>query len=130
MANKFPCPAKDPVPTIAPIPVPNTHSVALNFGAQETIMQVEAIYDNGKLEFVNPLKLKHERVRLLVTVPDEEVDTSLRDLVSEDVLLRARAMREHLDAVRDAPLLPDDALPDLTPKQIDRIQAFELREDR
>lgn len=93
-------------------------------------MQVEAIYDNGKLEFVNPLKLKHERVRLLVTVPDEEVDTSLRDLVSEDVLLRARAMREHLDAVRDAPLLPDDALPDLTPKQIDRIQAFELREDR
>ena len=93
-------------------------------------MEVEAIYENGKLEFVKPLKLKHQRVRLVVTVPDEAVDVSLRDLVSENVLLRARAMRERLDAVRDAPLPPDDALPDLTPKQIDRIKAFELREDR
>jgi len=25
-------------------------------------MEVEAIYDHGKLEFVRPLKLKHERV--------------------------------------------------------------------
>ena len=98
-------------------------------------MQVEAIYDHGKLEFVSPLKLKHERFRVLVTVPDHELEQApAQDLslanVPADVLERAQAMREHLDAVRDAPLPPDDALPELTPKQIDRIQAFELREDR
>ena len=93
-------------------------------------MQVEAIYENGKLEFVQPLRLKHERVRLLVTVPDEEVDVSVRHLVSEEVLERARAMREQLDAIRNAPLPSDESLPELTPKQIDRINAFELREDR
>ena len=36
-------------------------------------MQVEAIYNQGRLEFVQPLRLKHERFRLLVNVPDDEV---------------------------------------------------------
>jgi hypothetical protein len=39
-------------------------------------------------------------------------------------------MRQRLDAIRDAPLPPDETLPDLTQKQLDRIAAFELREDR
>ena len=98
-------------------------------------MQVEAIYDHGKREFVSPVELKHERFRVLVTVPDHALeqapapDLSLAN-VPADLLARAQAMREHLDAVRDAPLPPDDTLPDLTPKQIDRIQAVELRDDR
>ncbi len=36
-------------------------------------MQVEAIYNQGRIEFVQPLRLKHDHVRLVVTVPDEEV---------------------------------------------------------
>jgi hypothetical protein len=39
-------------------------------------------------------------------------------------------MRQRLDAIRDAPLPPDETLPDLNQKQLDRIAAFELREDR
>jgi hypothetical protein len=39
-------------------------------------------------------------------------------------------MRERLDAIRDAPLPPDDPLPDPTRKRLDRIKAFGLREDR
>lgn len=93
-------------------------------------MQVEAIYDHGKIEFVSPLKLKHERVRLVVTVPDDEIEIAHQQAVSDDVLQRARSMRERLDAIQDAPLPPDDTLPDLTQKQLDRIEAFELREDR
>jgi len=93
-------------------------------------MEVEAIYDQGKLEFVKPLKLKHERVRLFVTIPDDEVEVLNHYVVSEDVVQRARAMREQLDAIRNAPLPPDDQLLDLTQKRLDRIKAFELREDR
>ncbi len=36
-------------------------------------MQVEAIYDQGRIELTQPLHLRHPRVRVLVEVPDEEV---------------------------------------------------------
>lgn len=36
-------------------------------------MQVEAIYNQGRIEFVEPLRLKHDHIRLVVTVPDEEI---------------------------------------------------------
>lgn len=36
-------------------------------------MQVEAIYNRGRLEFVHPLKLKHDHLLLVVEVPDEEL---------------------------------------------------------
>jgi hypothetical protein len=36
-------------------------------------MQVEAIYNQGSIQFVQPLRLKHNHIRLVVTVPDEEV---------------------------------------------------------
>ena len=32
---------------------------------QETAMQVEAIYDHGKLEFIQPLRLKNGKIRLV-----------------------------------------------------------------
>ena len=34
-------------------------------------MQVEAIYDQGRIELAQPLHLRHPRVRVLVEVPDE-----------------------------------------------------------
>ena len=96
-------------------------------------MQVEAIYDHGRLEFVHPVQLKHDRVRLVVEVPDEEI-VNLYNLPAE-MLAQAQAMLDKLDAVRNAPLPPDqasdafshDALPELTAKQLERIEAFELR---
>ncbi len=36
-------------------------------------MQVEAIYNQGRLEFARPIKLKHDHLRLVVEVPDEEI---------------------------------------------------------
>ena len=36
-------------------------------------MQIEAIYDQGRIELTQPLHLRHPRVRVLVEVPDEEV---------------------------------------------------------
>lgn len=94
-------------------------------------MQVEAILDHGKLKFAQPLQLKHARLRLIVTIPDEEIILSdnPHNLLPE-VIERARVMRDKLDAIRNAPLPPDDELPELTARQLERIEAFELREDR
>lgn len=91
-------------------------------------MQVEAIYNQGRIEFVQPLRLKHDHVRLVVTVPDEEVETQANPYnLPPEVLQRAAEMRTRLDAVRHAPLPPDEELPEITAKQLERIAAFELR---
>jgi len=93
-------------------------------------MQIEAIYRQGRLEFVAPLRLKHDTVRVLVEVPDAEIESQADDQgLPPEVIARARAMREALDAIRDAPLPPDEQLPALTQKQQDRWEAFALREN-
>jgi predicted DNA-binding antitoxin AbrB/MazE fold protein len=94
-------------------------------------MQLEAIYDHGQLKFVQPVTLKHEYLRLIVNVPDEEIISGSKpNSLSSEVVERARVMRERLDAIRNAPLPPDDELPELSGRQRQRIAAFELREDR
>jgi len=97
-------------------------------------MQIEAIYENGKLEFVQPLRLKHERIRVMVTVPDHEVDAihssdlSLFDLPAE-VVERAKATLARMEAIKNAPIPADETLPELTEKQMERLAAFALRDD-
>ncbi len=54
-------------------------------------MQVEAIYNQGRIEFVQPLRLKHDHVRLVVTVPDEEIQT--------DVIPAADSMEARVRAI-------------------------------
>ncbi|MBL0352606.1 MAG: hypothetical protein WAS49_09185 [Candidatus Dechloromonas phosphoritropha] len=91
-------------------------------------MQVEAIYIQGRIEFVNPIKLKHDHLRLVVLVPDDEIETQSTPYeLSPDVLQKAEQMRQRIDAARRAPLSPDDELPKITAKQLERIEAFELR---
>ena len=94
-------------------------------------MQVEAIYNQGRLEFVHPLKLKHDHLRLVVEVPDDEIATQPNPYnLPAEVLERAAQMRSQLDAIRNAPLPSDDQLPPIAAKTLERIEAFALREDR
>lgn len=91
-------------------------------------MQVEAIYSQGGLAFVRPLKLKHEQLRLVVIVPDDEIDTSDNPYNLEpEVLAEAQAMLAKFDAIRNAPQTPDQWLSELSRRQLERIEAFELR---
>lgn len=94
-------------------------------------MQVEAIYHHGKLEFTHPLQLKHDNLRLVVNVPDDEiVNTSNPYNLPQEVIDLAAQMTERMDKIRNAPLPQDDQLPPVTAKTLDRIEAFALREDR
>ncbi|MFP4063573.1 MAG: hypothetical protein ACLFS2_12350 [Halochromatium sp.] len=97
-------------------------------------MHIEAIYDKGRLEFKTPLRLKRDTLTVIVEVPDEAIETAPQDDPCErlppEVIARAKAMREALDAIRDAPPPPDDELPALSDKQRQRLDAFALREDR
>lgn len=72
-------------------------------------MQVEAIYNSGKLEFVQPLQLRHQRFRVVVTVPDHEIelaepqDASPSSL-SAELVERAQAKLARLEAIKNAPM--------------------------
>jgi hypothetical protein len=92
-------------------------------------MQLEGMYDQGRLEFVHPLQLKHRRVRLMVTVPDEELEAAVPFDLPLKVLARAQALRQRLGAIRNAPPPSDEELPELTQQQLERLETFALRDE-
>lgn len=93
-------------------------------------MQVDAIYNHGKIELSQPLHLKHNNVRLVVTVPDDEIEVQDDAYnLPPEVLAMVKDMEEKLDRVRNAPPPADKDLPPLTQKQLDRIEAFALRDE-
>lgn len=97
-------------------------------------MQIEAIYDQGKLEFITPVKLRGGRIRVKVEIPDEEVQTEPLSVAEsfelpDDLKLQAKEMLDRFTEIRNAPLPPESELPELTSKQEDRIHAFALREE-
>jgi UDP-2-acetamido-2-deoxy-ribo-hexuluronate aminotransferase len=67
-------------------------------------MHVEAIYREGRLEFLTPLRLRQGAIRMIVEVPEEAVEAvGHRDTLPAEVVARARSMRATLDAIRNAP---------------------------
>ncbi len=92
-------------------------------------MQVEAIYDHGKLEFSRPLRLRHQRIKVVVEVPDMEIDDSSY-LPTPEAQKIADEIDKQIDAALNAPLPINEDLPALTEKEKSRIAAFALREDR
>jgi hypothetical protein len=94
-------------------------------------MHVEAIYRQGQLELITPVRLREGPLRVVVEVPDEAVVTDPRpwNLPSEVIAL-AKASRERLDTLRHAPLPRDEDLPEISDDQAQRLESFALREDR
>lgn len=91
-------------------------------------MQVEVIYNQGRLEFVQPIKLKHDHLRLVVVVPDDEIDIPPTPYkLPPEELARAQAMLEKYQAILDAPLANDADLPDLSTDYQERLEAIDLR---
>lgn len=91
-------------------------------------LQVEAMYNQGRIEFVEPLRLKHNHVRLVVTVPDEEVEPQINPYsLPPELFAQSEAMLEKYEAILHAPLPPDEEPAEISAKQLERIAAFELR---
>ena len=94
-------------------------------------MQIEAIYDHGKLELTKPLQLKHQLVKVMVEIPDSEIEAVGEPYnLPPEVVEMANKMKRETDEILNAALPPDEKLPELTEKQRNRIEAFALREDR
>ncbi len=93
-------------------------------------MQVEALYDQGKLDFVTPLHFKRTPLRVVVHVPDDAIIflDPVRNLPPE-IIEGAQAMLARMEAIRKAPLSADDQLRELAAKERERIDAFELRDE-
>ena len=91
-------------------------------------MQVEVIYNQGRLEFAQPIKLKHDHLRLFVVVPDDEIDFPPTPYnLPPEVLVRAQATLEKYQAILDAPFADDADLPGLSTEYQERLEAIDLR---
>ncbi len=96
-------------------------------------MEVEAIYDNGRLEFVQPVEFKSTRLRLVVSIPDEEVVQRTEDYPEYNLADFPESVREELaewEAVRAKAFAGQvaDEVTELTEKQKERWEAFAFRE--
>lgn len=89
-------------------------------------MNVQAIWENGVFRPLQLISIKHSI--LTIVVPDEEVEVAASHYVlPKELSAQAQAMLAKMDAIRNAPLPPDEELPELTEKQLNNIEAFELR---
>lgn len=102
-------------------------------------MEIEAIYNKGKLEFLQPVRLVRDKLKVRVVVPDEELVSSAKSApessstkeysVPDYVRQESEKLRSRLEKIRNAPLPPDEQLSTLSAKQQERIEAFALRDE-
>jgi len=92
-------------------------------------MWIEAEYDHGRLKFPETVRLKHQRFTVRVEIPGEELETQGSAEVPPDVVERARTMLARMEAIKNAPLSAEEDLPELTQKQLDRLDASALRDE-
>jgi len=91
-------------------------------------MQIQAKWENGALYPVRPLRLKHKTV--VVEIADDELESrsGLYDL-PEDILMDARHLQARFETIRNAAPIPEEDVQELTKKQLQRVEAFTIREE-
>ena len=91
-------------------------------------MQVEAIYTKGRIEFIQPLRLRHDPVRVFVNVPDEEVESSsVPFTLPAQTLAQAQTQLDQYRAILTASYPLDEELPELSSDYQARLEAMDLR---
>ena len=95
-------------------------------------MQLDAIYDDGRLVFKQSVRLKDGPIEVRLSVPDGAVlnvggtDEQRPHVVPEETTQRAQALLARLREIREQP--SEGPEPELTDRQRERLAAFELRE--
>jgi hypothetical protein len=97
-------------------------------------MQVAATYESDAIKFAQPMQFVHQKFQVIVNIPEAELAPAAQPPSSLDALLAQTPddpWLQRMKAIETQTLaLPDDELPELTPKQLSRIEAFAMREDR
>lgn len=102
-------------------------------------MEIQTVWQNGVFKPLRPLRLK--RMLVTIEVPDEEIAdidpakekeyTSGPYKTTPVVRGRADAILIRMEQIHNEILdLPEDKLPTVTDKQLERMCAMEMREDR
>jgi predicted DNA-binding antitoxin AbrB/MazE fold protein len=102
-------------------------------------MNIQAIYEHAVLKPIQPLNLKNKLVTIYV--PDEEVsgeeikdqmhDLAVKYNLPPEVEAMAKDLLARLAAVTEEVMkISEEDLPVVTKKQLERMEAFEMREDR
>lgn len=102
-------------------------------------MEIQTVWQDGVFKPMQPLSLKRRLVT--IKVPDEEIadidPTDGKKYTSEPYKI-APVMQTHTDALlvrlekihNEILAMPEDQLPTVTDKQLERMRAMEMREDR
>ena len=90
-------------------------------------MQLDAIYEDGRISLLEPLKLRHRRVRVTVQVPDIEVESMGVDDGLDEA---ARRLVATLDAIRREPPAEAADSQQSDPELAQRLDAFARRANR
>lgn len=97
-------------------------------------MQVAATYEGGFIKFAQPMHFVRQKFQVTVNIPEDELAPAAQPASSLDALLAQTPddpWLQRMKAIETQTLaLPDEQLPELTPKQLSRIDAFALRENR
>lgn len=94
-------------------------------------MQFEAVYKQGRLEFIQPVRFVHKQFKVRVEVPEHEVIRAEQGGADTSPTGFADEWLARLEAIKQEVLqIPEDDLPELTEKQDQYMRAFSLREER
>ena len=96
-------------------------------------MQVTAIYDNGAIRFMQPVQFKHSKFEVVMNIPDEAIATK-PTLGAIDTLLAQNPDDPWLQLMKgnlsNVMMTPEQEIPELSQKQLDRVESFSYREER
>jgi hypothetical protein len=95
-------------------------------------MQINAIYDKGRLEFLEPVRFVQKTFPVRVEVPEhvmESTDKKPAFVFNENDAIDQGTWPARLQAIKQQVMqISDNDLPVLTEKQKTSMRAFELRE--
>ncbi|SDL67525.1 hypothetical protein SAMN05661010_02240 [Modicisalibacter muralis] len=88
-------------------------------------MQVDAIYDNGRLQLPSHIQLKHTRLTLRVEVPDDELAGAETEVVEEG---QRTSFRHAIDDILGPLKEQLKNTPPLTDEVLDQLRYDALKE--
>lgn len=62
-------------------------------------MQVDAVYENGKITLLQPVNFKNSKFKLKVSIPDEEVESEIESSISKYYEMAKQTLKVYRDMI-------------------------------